>query len=429
LNIVLVIVASTKGSLSVLTPSPPSAPRPDESSDVEALEALIEEARRRTRRRRRWYGTCALVAAAAALIGYFGFGGGGGGTPSKVANEGRSPEAGLPAQGGAGDLAAAAGLKRSYIRTLAVNPLRPRIVFAATLDAGVFKSTDGGASWQSLTLPSTVTRADAVAIAAAEPRIIYAGTGRGVFKTTDGGATWQAANGGLFGAETTAEREHRMLEGYVYSLVVDPRDAETVYAGTWERGLLKTTNGGASWQRLAPGWVDGGLVLDPNDPETIYVGAIATATRTDEGGVSKSTDGGRTWQPAGLQGKGVGALAIDQQHPETLYAGTSRGAYKSSDGGNSWHRLNLQGSIAALTLDPTAPTTVYADVDADADAALFKSTNGGRTWKALKVGPVGRIGSFTLALAPSSATLYSATAAGVLRSTDGGRSWDVSTAD
>jgi hypothetical protein len=73
-----------------------------------------------------------------------------------------------------------------------------------------------------------VTRVDALAIAHGEAETVYVGTGSGVFKSADGGATWQAANGGLFDNETTGDRDHRLLEGYVYSLVVDPRDPETV---------------------------------------------------------------------------------------------------------------------------------------------------------------------------------------------------------
>jgi hypothetical protein len=381
-----------------------------------------EEARRRARRRR-WYGACALVAALAALIAYFGFNGGGA-TPSQVGSEGPSPGAGMPSEAGAGAVSQAGGLRGSYIRALTVDPLRPTTVFAATLDAGVFRSTDGGASWKPLTMPSTAIRADSLAIPPADPQTIYAGTGGGIFKSTDGGATWQAANSGLFGKETARERNHRLIEGYVYALLVDPRSPETVYAATIERGLLKSTNGGASWRPVGVRTSEDAVVLDPKDPETIYVGG-AMGGREYKGGVFKSTDGGSTWRAAGLQGRTVDALTIDPQHSQTLYAGTDTGAFKSRDGGKSWHALGLQGSVWPLALDPIEPTTVYAGTGADADAAVFKSTNGGRSWKALKVGREGRIGAFTLALAPgSSGTLYAATAAGVLKSSDAGRSWE-----
>ena len=101
--------------------------------------------------------------------------------------------------------------------------------------------------------PSLWARAPIVslAIAPADPQTVYAGTGRGVFKTTDGGATWRAANDGLFdGKESAYEHEWRLSEGYVQTLVVDPGDAETVYAGIHQRGLFKSTNGGASWVRV-----------------------------------------------------------------------------------------------------------------------------------------------------------------------------------
>jgi photosystem II stability/assembly factor-like uncharacterized protein len=317
----------------------------------------------------------------------------------------------------------APGIEGGLIRALAVDPNDN--VFAATLDAGVFMSGDGGRSWRPLTIAPSATRVDSLAVAPGEPQTVYAGTGGGVFKTTDGGATWQAANGGLFGEETVGDRDHRMLEGYVYSLVVDPRDSETVYAGTFRRGLLKTTNGGASWQGLAPRMV-GPVVLDPNDPETIYVGSVGAAVGGGraESGVSMSTDGGRTWQPAGLSGTNVDALAVDPTHAEILYAGTAEGLLKSSDGGNTWRAGGLKGWVSGVKIDPEKPTTLYAATN----AGIFKSTDGGGSWKALAAGREASDGVHSLALDPnSSATLYAGTGAGVLKSTDSGGSWKLST--
>ena len=408
--------------MSVLTPRPPSPPRPDDKPDVEALEALIEEARRRARRRRRGYAAL-LVAAAAGLIGYFGFSNGGGSARSEVARDGSSVAPRAPSQ--PAGLQPARGIEGGSISALAVDPNDN--VFAATLRAGAFKSANGGRTWEPLTIGRDANRVDSLAIAPGVPQTVYVGSGGGVFKTTDGGATWKGANGGLFGkkttvAETTADRTHRMLEGYVYSLVVDPGDSKTVYAGTWSRGLLKTTNGGASWQRLAPGWV-GALVLDPNDPDTIYVGAVGSATATAESGVSKSTDGGRTWQPAGLQGTNVNTLAIDPRASEILYAGTAKGLMKSTDGGNNWRRGGLESSVYGVTIDPGRPTILYAATD----SGVYSSADGGRTWRALDAGSEGRDGVNALALDPrSSGTLYAGTGTGVLKSTDSGRSWEVS---
>ncbi len=164
-----------------------------------------------------------------------------------------------PAQGKPAGLQPAAGIEGGSISALAIDPQSPETVFAATTRAGLFKSTDGGGSWHSLAIPVNATPIVSLAIAPADPQTVYAGTGRGVFKTTDGGATWRAANDGLFGKESAYEHEWRLSEGYVQALVVDPGDAETVYAGTYQRGLFKSTNGGASWAARQPG---GGALAD-----------------------------------------------------------------------------------------------------------------------------------------------------------------------
>ena len=177
----LVIVASTKVSLSVLTPRPPSPPRPDDKPDVEALEALIEEARRRARRRRRGYAAL-LVAAAAGLIGYFGFSNGGGSARSEVARDGSQVAPRAPAQGKPVRLQPAAGIEGGSISAVAIDPQSPETVFAATTRAGLFKSTDGGGSWHSLTIPVSAAPIVSLAIAPADPQTVYAGTGRGVFQ-------------------------------------------------------------------------------------------------------------------------------------------------------------------------------------------------------------------------------------------------------
>jgi photosystem II stability/assembly factor-like uncharacterized protein len=409
---VLVILASTKDErLSVLTPRPPSPPRHDEPPDVEALEALIEEARRRARRRRRLYGACALVIAATGLIGYFGVNNGGS-TSAEVGRE----EAPMAASISARLVKPAVGIEGGSINALAVDSNEN--VFAGTSNAGVFKSANGGTSWRPLSIAPSTTRVDALAVAPGEPQTVYAGTGRGVFKSTDGGATWRAANGGLF-RDPRAGLAHRLIEGYVYSLVVNPRDAETVYAGTWQRGLLKTTNGGTNWQRLAPRRV-GAVALDPSDPETIYVGLVGGGRGS---GISMSTDGGRTWHPAGPRGTNVSALAVDPKHARIFYAGTPKGLLKTSDGGNTWHAAGLESSVSEIKIDPKKPATLYAATP----SGVHKSTDGGRTWSALDAGQAGRDGVGPLTFAPQdSTTLYAGTGAGVLKSTDSGRSWELS---
>jgi photosystem II stability/assembly factor-like uncharacterized protein len=421
--------------MSVVTPQRP--PRSDDRSDVEALEALIEEARRRARRRRRWYAACMLVAAAAALLAYFGFNHGGGAARPEARAERPSGGAGAPSQGGGASPALGLSLDgASSISALVVDPQRPRTIFAAT-DGSVLKSLDGGRSWAAVNIAPTATLVGSLAIDPHDSETVYVGTEGGILKSRDGGATWRPANAGLFGKETVQERIVDPLVGYVSALVVDESNSGTVYAAR-ANGLFKSTNGGASWRRVGLRDV-GTVVLDPEDPETIYAGAVAAPRRPGEGfprrtldGVFKSSDGGSSWRAVGLQGKDVIWLALDPEDTNIVYAGTweslggpfseRHGVFKSSDGGSSWRAAALPGKdVDRLTFDRQDPDTVYANVsDGTVFGRIIKSTDGARTWRALDVGQAADF----LALNPrNSAMLYALSDTGLLISSDAGRSW------
>jgi photosystem II stability/assembly factor-like uncharacterized protein len=420
---VLAILASCEDTMSILTR--PRPPRSDIPTDPEALEALIEEARRRARRRRRGYAAAALVAAAVGLLGFYGFNHGGGATRPQAGAELPQGEVGVGSQVGYGKWVSAPG-PYDGISELVFDPQHPSTVFAAT-GGGVYRSADGGRTWRALELAPDADRVDALAIAPGDPKTLYAGTGRGVFKTTDGGASWQATSSDLLGNETAERRDHRIDEGYVYALAIDPRDPDTVYAGTSEAGAFKTTDGGASWRRIGLGAV-GPLVLDPEDPETIYAGAAGAHARPPSG-VFKSSDGGASWQPVRLQGTYVVSLTFDPQDPETIYAGAAgaygrgpSGVFKSADGGATWRPAGLAGKNVGgrLLLDPQDPQTVYAEAWENDVNGVFKSSDGGRTWQALTIGREAEL----LALDPRNSTwLYADSNIGILTSSDAGRSW------
>jgi hypothetical protein len=435
--------------MSVITPQRP--PRSDEPSDVEALDALIEEARRRARRRRRWYAACTLIAAAAALLGYFGFDDGGGGTGSQARAQRPSGGAGARSQGDGASPALGLSLDGAdSISALLIDPQRPRTIFAATY-GGILKSADGGRTWRrAANAAPTATPVDSLVIDPQDPDTVYAGSGGGVFKSTDGGVTWQAANTGLFRKETVQEGNHRLVEGYVSALVVDESSPRIIYAATWTNGLFKTTDGGGTWRGLGLRSVST-VVLDPTDPETIYAGAGGADARgiRARSGVFKSTDGGSSWRAVGLQGKNVTWLALDPENTNIVYAGTweslgrlssgrrAHRVFKSSDAGNRWRPAALPGSdvdgltfdpqgpgtvVEGLTFDPQDPDTVYANISnrPAINDRIIKSTDGARTWRALDVGQAADF----LALVPrNSATLYALSDTGLLMSTDAGRSW------
>ena len=134
------------------------------------------------------------------------------------------------------------------------------------------------------------------------------------------------------------------------------------------------------------------LALDPQTPTTLYACTL-------ESGVFKSIDGGGSWQPvnAGLTDKlkFIQELAIDPQTPATLYAGTESGVFKTTDGGQRWTAMPDRhiARVRALAVDPQAPTTIYAGLITGGGGV--KSTNGGRTWQ---VAGVDRRQVFELAL-------------------------------
>jgi len=196
---------------------------------------------------------------------------------------------------------------------------------------GVIKSTDGGTSWNVMSsgLPSPSSSNFGVVFTslAIDPQntgTVYAGNlvqglsvrGDGLFKTTNGGASWTSAG----------------LAGYsrVDVLAVDPRSQGTLYARATVFGqtapigwLFKTTNGGASWTEVDSGLTGyiNALAIDPQNPSTLYAGSGS--------GVFRSTDGGSTWETlnSGLTTLAVSTLAIDAQNPSTLYAGGAGGVF------------------------------------------------------------------------------------------------------
>jgi photosystem II stability/assembly factor-like uncharacterized protein len=234
------------------------------------------------------------------------------------------------------------------------------------------------------------------------------------------------------------------------------------YIGVNNGGVWKTDDFGRVWNPIVdeqPTGSIGALAVAPSDPKTIYVGSGEGLQRPDLStgdGVYKSTDGGKTWKHLGLRdGLQISAIIVDPTNPDRVFvavlghpygANAERGVFRSTDGGNNWEKVLYKdentGAIA-LAFDPTNPQVIYANLWAarqgpwengewqGPNSGLFKSTDGGTTWRQLTKGlpttaqGLGRIG---FAIAPSdSRRMYAVVDApelgGIYRSDDAGESW------
>lgn len=332
-------------------------------------------------------------------------------------------------------------------RTYAVsgNAAQPDTFYMGSVGGGVWKTENSGRTWFPIADdPKTgipIGSIGAIAVAPSNPDIIYVGTGEpdirsqnsygiGVFKSTDAGKTWRAI--GL--AETRQ----------IGKIVVDPSDPNRVYVAALghiydanpERGVFRSTDGGAHWRKILAsakdpdnvGAVD--LALDPQHPTTIYASLWATRrppwavyapSNLPGGGLFKSTDGGDTWHQLtkGLPTDdfvGKIGVAIAPSNPNRVYAvvddlGTaiapsfrvisapkgpnapkpSGGIYLSDDAGASWHLVNNEQRLwgrgwyfGQMAVDPTNPDRAY-----DVNTATYMTLDAGKTWVPVKGAPGG----------------------------------------
>ena len=311
------------------------------------------------------------------------------------------------------------------VRALVVDPLTPTTVYAGTTYAGVLKSTDGGATWNPMNtglgaLPSV----ESLAIDPVTPATLYTSVIGGIFKSTDGGANWSAANNGLSSTD-------------VLGITLQPGNPATLYARVNGGGVFKSTNSAGSWVAMNTGLASlyvYSLVIDPVTPATLYAG-------TYDSGVFKSSDAGATWTAinSGLTDLHMGtALAIDPANPGTVYATSRAGVWKTMNGGASWTSASAGleatatingGSFYALAVDPSSPATVYLG---GLLGGFYKSVDGAATWTASDNGLSTRPVVLALAVEHANpANVYAATLwgadlsylGGIFKSPNGGAGW------
>ena len=261
------------------------------------------------------------------------------------------------------------GLTHLITLSLTVDPQNARTVYAGTL-GGVFKTGTEETAWRKRGLPGA--RVLCLVPDLENPQILYAGTLGGVFKTTDGGAFWGEADEGLANTK-------------VLSLTVHPANSHTLYAGTLD-GIFKTTDAGASWTSTSTGMTNTkiqALATHPSHPHTLYAGTAA--------GIFKTTDAGASWTStsAGMTNTNILSLIIHPSHPHTLYAGTLNSVFKSTDAGASWTPSSTgltNTEVRTLAIHPSHLHTLYAGTY----DGVFKSVDGGMFWTPVNTGLINK---------------------------------------
>ncbi len=311
-----------------------------------------------------------------------------------------------------------------------------RDIYVGTDGAGVYRSENGGSSWSAQTKGTTDLAINDFAF---EPGYSASGSSAAIFAATEGGGIQKLTSDGwgqLVGAD---------IKAYAVAVLPLSQSDNIILAGT-AKGLYTSTTQANSWSLvqdgLPPNWPIHVIAYSPAD-ETSYT--IFAGSR--DGGLFRSTDGGRHWEILSSVAVNAIALSPDFAHDKTLFIGTSWGPMRSTDGGLNWqaHTTGLVfTSVDALAISPTFAEdhTLFA-ASSDFGLSLFepntpggvaRSTDGGLTWTSLQIGNTWFRLGLALAISPmynQDHTIFLGTGSydclcgyGVFRSTDGGDTWD-----
>ncbi len=266
----------------------------------------------------------------------------------------------------------------AVIAQFAASAQNPGRIFAAAwfrdpaAGGGVFRSDDGGTTWQPSGLQGEAVRA--LGFASSQPEMLVAGTRSGVFRSLDAGGAW----------ERISPRDDPELRN-VDSVAVDPGDPHVIYAGTYHLPW-KTTDGGKTWKSIAAGLIDDSdimsLRVDATNPARVYLSACS--------GIYRSENRGDLWTK--LQGipyaaRRTQAIVQDPQQPMTLYAATTEGLWVTRDAGENWERTTpkewVVNGVAVLPEQGSIPERVVLGTEAQ---GILVSEDTGRTFAAANQG-------------------------------------------
>jgi len=292
---------------------------------------------------------------------------------------------------------------------------QPDTFYFGSVGGGVWKSLNSGRTWSPIFDSTDVASIGAIGVAPSNPDVVYVGTGEadmrdsiafgsGVYKSTDAGKTWKH-----LGLENTKQ---------IGRIIVDPKNPNTVfvaalgnvYAPNPDRGVYRSRDGGATWQKVLfknddVGAID--LAFDPVDSKIVYATLwnvrrppwfIYAPANGPGGGIYKSVDGGSTWKEISegipLEGRGHIGISVAPANRNRIYAvvdAKDGGVFSSNDAGATWTRLSSDKRLwdrgwyfEKVTADPKNADVVYV-----MNTSTYRSTDAGKTWTPIKGAPGG----------------------------------------
>ena len=292
---------------------------------------------------------------------------------------------------------------------------QPDTFYFGSVGGGLWKSTNAGRTWTPIFDATDVASIGAIGVAPSDPNVIYVGTGEpdmrdsiaygnGLYKSTDAGKTWRH-----LGLENTKQ---------IGRIIVDPKNPNSVFVAAMgnaymsnpDRGVYRSRDGGATWQKVLFKSDDVGAIdlsFDPVDSKIVYATLwnvrrppwfIYAPANGPGGGIFKSLDGGSTWNEIStgipVEGRGHIGIAVAPSNRNRLYAAVDAkdgGVFSSNDAGTTWTRLSSDKRLwdrgwyfENVTVDPKNPDVVYV-----MNTSVYRSTDAGHKWTPIKGAPGG----------------------------------------
>src|ERR1700721_1485348 len=276
----------------------------------------------------------------------------------------------------------------------------------------IYRTTNGGANWQTLS-PGDGKARRGMGMYKGDSSILVAGALDGVYRSTDGGDNWQHMS-------PSNSTEIKNIE----SIAVDPKDPNTVYAGTWHLAW-KTADGGANWQHINKGMIDDSdvfsVIVDHDNPSVVFASACS--------GIYKSETAGNLFSKIPgipFSARRTRVLKQDPTNENIVYAGTTEGLWKTTDLGKAWKRVSdPEVVVNDVLVDPRDSNHVLLATDR---SGVMASTDGASSWTTSNKGYAHRYVSAILADNKDASTLYVGVVndreyGGVFHSNDAGQHW------